>query len=127
MNGYVNVSTLVGKTLVSAVQYGSETIDFTADTGEAWRMYYEPDCCASCSIEDVIGDLQDLVGAPIVMAEESTNSDEPKVEPYPDESFTWTFYKFATVKGYVTIRWYGSSTGYYSESASFIKTSEASP
>jgi hypothetical protein len=116
---------LLGKTMASVTRNGDESIDFEAVTGERWQMYYEPDCCASCTIEDVVGDLQDLVGAPIAMAEESTNSDEPLKDPsgYVDESFTWTFYKLATVKGYVTIRWYGSSNGYYSETATFRRIS----
>lgn len=120
MKDYYNedLAQLVGKTLRSVTQNGRESIDFEADTGERWRMYYEPDCCASCEIEDVCGDLQDLVGAPIAMAEVSTNSDAPRSGEHPD-SFTWTFYKFATAKGYVTIRWYGESNGYYSEQATF--------
>lgn len=112
---------LLGKTMLSVTQSGNEAIDFVAVTGERWQMSYEPDCCAQCSIEDVIGDLQDLVGIPIAMAEESANKDNSK--PDEGESFTWTFYKFATVKGYVTIRWYGSSNGYYSETATFRRIS----
>jgi hypothetical protein len=117
-----DISRLIGVTLRSVTQNDNDSIDFESDA-ERWRMYYEPDCCATCSIEDVVGDLQDLVGSPIFMAEVSTNSDDPKTpdypDSYPDESFTWTFYKLATIKGYVTIRWYGSSNGYYSETASF--------
>lgn len=116
-----NISQLIGKTLSAVTQHGRDSIDFETDGGERWEMYYDPDCCAICEIEDVVGDLSDLVGAPIVMAEESTNSDNPKGDY--DESFTWTFYKLATVKGYVTIRWYGSSNGYYSETASFRRVS----
>ena len=114
-----DISQLVGKTLRSVERHGNDEITFAAESGERYRMYYEPDCCASCSIEDVVGDLDDLVGSPIVMAEAATNSDQPKQQEYPDDSFTWTFYKLATAKGYVTIRWYGSSNGYYSETASF--------
>lgn len=123
MTDYYNAElpNMIGKTLVSVVQDKRDAVRFEADSGERWEMVYEPDCCASCVIEDVVGDLQDLVGSPIVMAEVITNSDNPKEGQYAPDSFTWTFYKLATVKGYVTIRWYGESNGYYSETASFRK------
>lgn len=73
---------------------------------------------------DIVGNISDLIGYPLLMAEEVCS--EPNVNPpdakIPEEyqdSFTWTFYKLATVKGYVTISWYGSSNGYYNESVSF--------
>jgi hypothetical protein len=114
------LSELLGKTLSVITRNGNESIDFEATTGERWRMYHSQDCCESCSIDDVVGDLQDLVGSPVAMAEVATNRDNPKSDGhYTDESYTWTFYKLATAKGYVTIRWYGSSNGYYSETASF--------
>lgn len=123
-NDYRNedLPSLIGKTMRSVTQRGRECIDFESDAGERWQMRYEPDCCASCEIEDVVGDLSDLIGAPILMAEASTNSDDPRREDddWGPISFTWTFYRFATIKGYVTVRWYGTSNGYYSEVASFV-------
>lgn len=92
---------------------------FVAETGEEFKFAHSQDCCESVSIEDIDGDLQDLVGFVLTMAEEVEGSQEPRQQDYPDESFTWTYYKFATRKGYVTVRFYGSSNGYYSEGVSF--------
>src|SRR5689334_21868990 len=89
-------------------------------------MYHQQDCCESVRIEDIIGNLDDLLNSPILMADEVFSGENPEdkqdIHIY-DESYTWTFYKLATIKGYVTIRWYGESNGYYSETVDFIKIS----
>lgn len=113
---YVKIETLLNKTLVDVRQNGTEEIDFETTEGETYRMYHDQDCCESVNIEDITGSLSDLVGSPILMAEEVSQQDENA-----SESGTWTFYKLATIKGYVTIRWYGESNGYYSESVDFKK------
>ena len=124
-------SDLLGKTLSSidfmgnspCTSVGAEEIRFTTSEGEIYQLMHDQDCCESVSVEDVTGDVNDLLGTPITLAEESTNNDVffYKEGAYVDESFTWTFYKLATVKGYVDIRWLGTSNGYYSEGVSFYK------
>ena len=118
------VSALLGKTLSDVRQVDNEEIHFTTSEGETFKMYHSQDCCESVYIEDIEGDLQSLVGNPILVAEESSNSEahpDGKEPEWADDSFTWTFYKLATIKGHVDIRWYGSSNGYYSESVDFVK------
>ncbi len=123
MRIHADISDLIGKTLTVVTQVGADEIYFDADTGERWKMYHEQDCCESVCIEDVAGDLQDLVGSPVVMAECVTSHEPERPEDvgYTPDSQTWTFYKLATAKGYVTLRWYGYSNGYYSESVDFVR------
>ena len=85
-------------------------------------MHYQ-DCCESVAIEYIVGDLADLIGTPILLAEEAVSDKEPEgyKHKYQPESLTWTFYKLRTIKGSVDIRWLGSANGYYSESVYFAE------
>lgn len=76
------------------------------------RLYHQRDCCEDVSIEEAIGDPNDLIGTPLLVAEEREENDENP----SDGSGTWTFYTFRSNKGSLDIRFYGSSNGYYSES-----------
>jgi len=112
---------MLGVTMASVKgAVGDERMTFTATDGREWRFHYEPDCCASCSVEDICGDLADLIGSPLLEAEEVSNLPEPDFPGgYRPDSYTWTFYRFATAKGSVTVRWFGKSNGYYSESVTY--------
>ena len=113
---------LIGKRLKRVEKIGDDEIVFTLKNGKRYRMYHSQDCCESVAIDDIAGDLKDLVGPPITKAEESTSdTNPPGVDKGYQDSFTWTFYHLATVNGYVTIRWYGESNGYYSESVDFVE------
>lgn len=114
-----NFNILKGKILTKVeVLNVDEKIIFTTSDGMEYAMYHREDCCESVLIEDICGDFKDLYNQPLIIAEESSNRDDPKNEY--DESHTWTFYKLVTNLGSVTIRWYGTSNGYYSEGVDFI-------
>lgn len=114
-----NLGSLIGKTLVRAVA-GSDELTFVDTEGTKYLFNHSQNCCERVYIEMLEGDLADLVGSPILMAESvrdapnphAEDSDAYKAVPHNDCEM-WTFYKFATVKGYVDVRWFGSSNGYY--------------
>lgn len=116
----VEFNELLGKTITNIDGLEKEGLEviFTCADGKKYKMSHHQDCCENVWIEDISGNVSDLIGYPITMAEEESNSDNPPLGEY-DESYTWTYYKLATIKGYVTIRWYGESNGYYSESVDF--------
>ena len=114
---------LKGLTLTAAYKNDDDN-ELVFETDE-WKFtfFHDQDCCEHVYIESIVGDLQDLIGCPLEVAEEVTHQgvarshNNKELEDWADEdSCTWTFYKFATRKGWVDVRWLGSSNGYYSES-----------
>lgn len=97
--------------------HGTELI-FNFEDGGAVRFHHYQDCCEDVRIEEIIGELDDLVGVPILSASEATNNETGEWG-----SSTWTFYLFRSEKGDVTVRWLGESNGYYSETVD-MDTSE---
>lgn len=103
---------LLGHTLTVVRQNGDDEISFMREDGRCVVMYHEQDCCECVTIEDIDGDLQDLVGSKILEAEFVTSRGDGS---WDGDYQTWTFYKIGTAKGFVNIRWLGESNGYYSE------------
>jgi hypothetical protein len=116
----VAIEEMVGQRF-SRVTSTTDTLTFVAESGKEYAFRHKQDCCETVSIADITGDLNDLVGFPLTMAEEIVSAGGDPPPEYPD-SWTWTYYKFATIKGYVTVRWLGESNGYYSESVELYST-----
>ncbi len=96
---------------------GDGEIRFHTACGRVFRMYHEQDCCESVAIEEIIGDLRDLLDTPIVVA--SVDEGESKSNENGDDQ--WTFYTLRTHKGTVTLRWHGSGNGYYATNVDFVE------
>jgi len=117
----------------SEIKASDTEVEFIGMDGKpVFLMFHEQDCCESVYLDEVIGDWEDLIGTPIFVAEEVSNRENPRLKMDEDDenyytvpdSETWTFYKFTTMKGSVTLRWYGTSNGYYSESVDICRWSE---
>lgn len=132
VSGDANVAELVGQTFERVVRtsigigYSQDSILFIKADGDGYMMSHDQSCCESVYIESINGELSDLEGSPLVVAEERISEGQSN-----ECSTTWTFYTFATVKGgHVDIRWNGESNGYYSESVDWCRikaTKEGGP
>jgi len=123
LSGYVegrgSYETMLGETLtkIEMLEEREDDVLFYGASGRIWRMFHCQSCCEYVAIEDVCGDVSDLIGSPITQSEE-VSGEQPRSAG--SEYVEWTFIKFSTVKGSVTVRWYGTSNGYYSRTPSFM-------
>jgi hypothetical protein len=109
---YLDAVHFRGKTIKSIFIVPQDEIHFELDSGEKYKMFHPQDCCESVSIDNIEGELSDLIGSPLVVAKEDSERGEEK----DFESSTITTYTFETEKSKVIVRWLGISNGYYSES-----------
>jgi hypothetical protein len=116
MREYLPFRALLGQTFTSVVTEDDKII-FTHNDGRVFTLEHEQDCCECVYIESIVGDLSDLENSEILRADEETldgDDEETLDDDDEDEGIAmWTFYKLATRKGYVDIRFHGSSNGYY--------------
>lgn len=103
----LDFKTLTGKTF-SRVGKDSETVKFHCNDGSFYILKHHQDCCEHVWLEDVCGDLSDLENSPILVAHEATSDNKEY------DYGMWTFYHISTHKGSVTLRFCGTSNGYYS-------------
>ena len=113
-----NVSVLLGKTIVSIENCNVDSEEVFINTSDNTRyvLLHTQDCCEYVRLADATGDVEDIIGYPLTMAEEVSQQEDSNWGTQ-----TWTFYKFATIKGYVTLRWLGESNGYYSEKVDLME------
>lgn len=124
-----DISVLVGKIITEITkdrESHPEELVLTLDDGTKYMMYHSQSCCETVYLEDINGDLEDLIGSPILEASCRTldNENPPGVKPEYQDDYLWTFYHLVTAKGTVVLRWYGDSNGYYSVEVTFGKVTE---
>ena len=94
MTQFCEFSELLGKTLKAVDKVGDDVLRFTCEDGTVYESFHVQDCCETVVIESITGDLSDLVGTPILLAEEATSEDAPEgvvISGYNhDDSQTWT-------------------------------------
>ena len=93
----------------------NDEITFKTNDDRVFKLYHSQECCESVVINNIKGELDDLLGSPILKVEKWINKRDNE---------TWTLYKLETETSIVEITWLGESNGYYSESVDFCEVTK---
>lgn len=115
-----DIEQIVGKIIVKITggNVGDEKILFECSDQTTFKMYHFQDCCENVQVDQIVGDINNILHSPVLSAEES-NPDRPIIDDIYNESFTWTDFTITTEKGTVVFQWLGCSNGYYGETPQF--------
>lgn len=104
----VKCEELINQIPTKVVIENDNEIYFYLENGKIYRFYHIQECCEEVWVEDISGNLQDIVGEKIINFEKRTNK-------LKDTPTTYTYYDIDTFNYHIQIRWCGESNGYYSE------------
>lgn len=104
---------IIGATILEVVGCERESgcVTFVTDRGTL-RLLHRQDCCERVYLADTNGDIADLIGGVVSVAEERSNQKGGRGE----DRIKYTFYSIRTTKGDLDLRWIGKDNGYYSVS-----------
>lgn len=96
------------------VSNDQDAIYFELENDTLVIFKHNRECCEEVNIKDIVGNLRDLIGEPLLEAEVVINENEGTRSDRQQN----TFFKFTTCKANVNVSWFGTDNGYYSTTVS---------
>ena len=112
---YKTIEELEGQT-ITLIEQGESDVIIETKEGKRYRMYHEQNCCEAVYVDEVKGSFSDVYGSPVIAACEEIGHDT-----HDYGTCTLTTFHLITDNGELSIKWNGSSNGYYSESVYFVE------
>jgi len=88
---------------------------------KTYRLEHYQDCCESVRLENVIGDIKNILNVPITLAEEDNPGDPDWYSESYNDSHTWSVFILEAGGKRVEFWFLGESNGYYGESVDFVE------
>lgn len=129
---YDDINEMIGKTIVKIVNVNDDCLYFYLENGDYYMFLHkdDDDCHGDVRIESICGSLHNILNSPLTVAKATyscglTDDIDNFLPDWKQETCTWSFYKFATDKGCITVRWFGTSTNYEcSEKVTCVKVAQ---
>ena len=99
---YANFFELKGKTITSIDGSNSDDSDtiITTSDGSSYTLTHIQDCCEHVRVYGSVGNIDDILNAEVIAAEDTNPMDNPNAPDYKIyDSATWTQFRIVTNKG----------------------------